>query len=110
MILSHNHTAYYEESWFKMGPEAGLPEYPLSVWTKSWRLSRVFVHSAYTSPSTLFWKDMAIQSAEGVQQGGPLGPLLFCLTIHSYAATSVLKSELCLFYLDDDKLGSRGKV
>ena len=40
-----------------------------------------FLHSAYSSPSTLFWEDKSIQSAEGVQQGDPLGPLLFCLTI-----------------------------
>ena len=33
-----------------------------------------FVFSAYSSP--------VIQSAEGVQQGDPLGPLFFCLTIH----------------------------
>ena len=33
------------------------------------------VHSAYSSPSTLFWGDKTIQSAEGVQQGDPLGPL-----------------------------------
>ena len=62
-----------------------------------------FVHSAYSSPSSLFWEDEIIQSAEGVQQGDPLGPLLFCLTIHELC--SHLKSELCLFYLDDGTLG-----
>ena len=41
-----------------------------------------FVHSAYSSPSSLFWSDKILLSAEGVQQGDPLGPLLFCLTIH----------------------------
>ena len=41
-----------------------------------------FVHSVYSSPSSLFWGDKTIQSAEGVQQGDPLGPLLFCLGIH----------------------------
>ena len=30
-----------------------------------------FVHSAYSSPSSLFWSDATIQSAEGVQQGDP---------------------------------------
>ena len=62
-----------------------------------------FVHSAYSSPSTLFWADNTLQSAEGVQQGDPLGPLLFCLTIHELG--SQLESELCLFYLDDGTLG-----
>ena len=62
-----------------------------------------FVHSAYSSPSTLFWGDKTIQSAEGVQQGGPLCPLLLCLSIHRLC--SHLRSELCLFYLDDGSLG-----
>ena len=40
-----------------------------------------FVHSAYSSPSSLFWMDRTIQSAEGVQQSDPLGPLLSCQSI-----------------------------
>ena len=62
-----------------------------------------FVHASYSSPSSLFWWDKIIQSAEGVQQGDPLGPLLFCLTIHPLV--SQLKSELCLWYLDDTTIG-----
>ena len=37
------------------------------------------VHSAYSTPSSLYIGDESIQSAEGIQQGDPLGPLLFCL-------------------------------
>ena len=62
-----------------------------------------FVHSAYSSPSTLFWGDRTFQSAEGVQQGDPLGPLLFRLSIHDLC--SHLKLQFCLFYLDDGTLG-----
>ncbi len=62
-----------------------------------------FVHSAYTLPSSLFWGDETIQSAEGVQQGDPLGPLPFCLGIHRMCTQ--LESELFLFYLDDGTLG-----
>ena len=62
-----------------------------------------FVHSAYSSVSSLFWWDKTIQSAEGVQQGDLLGPLLFCLSIHHIV--SHLESELSLFYLDDGTLG-----
>ena len=62
-----------------------------------------FVHASYSSPSSLFWSDKIIQSAEGVQQGDPLGPLLFCLTIHPLV--SQLKSELCVWYLDDSSTG-----
>ena len=62
-----------------------------------------FVHSVYSSPSSLFWSDRTIDSAEGVQQGDPLGPLLFCLCIHDLGAQ--LRSELALLYLDDVTLG-----
>ena len=55
------------------------------------------VYSAYLSPSLLFWDIKSIQSAEGVQQGDPLRPLLFCLTIHPLV--SKLKSEFCVWYL-----------
>ena len=61
------------------------------------------VHSAYSSPSHLFIGNEIIQSSEGVQQGDPLGPLLFCLTIHSIV--SQLRSELWIFYMDDGTLG-----
>ena len=62
-----------------------------------------FAHSVYSSPSSLYWGDRIIQSAEGVQQGDPLGPLLFCLTIHKII--SQLRSELRIAYLDDVTLG-----
>ena len=62
-----------------------------------------YVHSAYSAPSSLFWGDKILHSAEGLQQGDPLGPLLFCLSIHHLCTQ--LKSELCIFYLDDGTLG-----
>ena len=41
-----------------------------------------FTESAYGSPSHLWvGEDRVIASAEGVQQGDPLGPLLFCLAL-----------------------------
>ena len=61
------------------------------------------VHSAYSSPSHLFIGNEVIQSSEGVLQGDPLGPLLFCLTIHSIV--SQLRSELWIFNMDDGTLG-----
>ena len=63
----------------------------------------IFVYSAYSEPSILFWGKETLMSSEEVQQGDPLGPLLFCLTIHEL--TSQLESDLCMFYLDD---GTRG--
>ena len=62
-----------------------------------------FIHSAYGTPSSLFIGDTIIQSAEGIQQGDPLGPLLFCLT--TMEIMEQLRSELIIFYLDDGTLG-----
>ena len=62
-----------------------------------------FVHSAYEKPSSLFYGDSVIQSEEGIQQGDPLGPLLFCLAIHPMVLQ--LRSEFRVFYLDDGTLG-----
>ena len=62
-----------------------------------------FVHSTYSSPSSLFWSDKIIQSVKEVQQGDPLGPLLFCFCIHHLG--TLLHSELAFFYFDDGTLG-----
>ncbi len=61
------------------------------------------VHTAYSAPSVLRWGDRTISSGEGVQQGDPLGPLLFCLTLHGHCLQ--LKSMLNIMYLDDISLG-----
>ena len=60
-------------------------------------------HSAYSSSSFLFWGEHQILSAEGVQQGDPLGPLLFCLTL--FHLGQGLSSDLCILYLDDVTIG-----
>ena len=62
-----------------------------------------FVHSAYSSPSILLWDSFQISSSEGIQQGDPIGPLLFCITIHELVSS--LKSDLNVFYLDDGTIG-----
>ena len=59
--------------------------------------------SAYRFPSFLFYGSSTIMSAEGVQQGDPLGPLLFCLGIHDLILS--LRSQFRVFYLDDGTLG-----
>ena len=56
----------------------------------------------YQHPSALRFGAAAIQSAGGVQQGDPLGPLLFATAIHTL--TQELRAgplDLALFYLDD---------
>ena len=62
-----------------------------------------FVHSAYSSPSSLYCGNDILQSSKGVQQGDPLGPLLFCLSL--YHLHSQMRSEFCIVYLDDVTLG-----
>ena len=61
------------------------------------------MHSAYSSPSSLFWSDKTIQLVENVQQGDSLRLLMFCLCI--YYMSTQLQSELAFFYLDDGTLG-----
>ena len=58
-----------------------------------------FVHAAYSPPSHLHWGNRLILLAEGVQQGHPLGPFLFCLILHKYC--QCLSSALSISYLDD---------
>ena len=41
-----------------------------------------FCLSAYSHPSILFFGPEIVSSEEGPQQGDPIGPLLFCNTIH----------------------------
>jgi len=62
-----------------------------------------FCHSAYSVPSVLRFGKWVVESQEGVQQGDPLGPILFCLTIHPLLIS--LKSPLRVGFMDDITLG-----
>jgi hypothetical protein len=62
-----------------------------------------YVSSVYSSPSSLFFGHYIVESAEGVQQGDPLGPLLYSLTTHSLL--QAIKSEFTTGYLDDISIG-----
>ena len=54
---------------------------------------------AYGSPTPLMANGNLIWSNSGVQQGDPLGPLLFSLAIHEIASS--MKSNFNIWYLDD---------
>ena len=64
-----------------------------------------FVHLAYEKPSHLFYeKSNIILAQEGVQPGDPLGPLLFCLSVH-FIMERLPTHLFKVFYLDDVTVG-----
>ena len=67
-----------------------------------------YFDSAYGQSTHLEYGDFTIESAEGIQQGDPLGPLLFCLTIHPLL--SGIHSNFVSGYLDDIALGGEAAV
>ena len=67
-----------------------------------------FTYSTYAKESRLFFGGATLASAEGVQQGDPLGPLLFCLA--SLPLLSSCNAPLKFGYLDDFTLGGEALV
>lgn len=62
-----------------------------------------FCHLSYNNTSFLKFYSHTILSQEGAQQGDPLGPLLFCLSIHPLLLSC--NSDLKIAYMDDITLG-----
>ena len=65
-----------------------------------------WVEWCYTNPSCLTYGNHFLSSAEGVQQGDPLGPLLFSLVLSGVTEEISSRSNLDsqLWYLDDGVL------
>ena len=61
------------------------------------------LQSTYNETSNLCFGKFSIDSVEGCQQGDPLGPLYFCLSIHKLSTS--FKSEFVVGYLDDLTIG-----
>ena len=57
--------------------------------------------SCYGQPSFLFFGSHSLLSSTGVHQGDPLGPLLFCITIHSILERLQNTLPFNSWYLDD---------
>src|ERR1043165_4560734 len=66
-----------------------------------------YFDSAYGAASSLAFGEFTIDSSEGVQQGDPLGPLLFCLGINPLLGD--IQSEFVSGYLDDIGIGGGGR-
>ena len=62
-----------------------------------------FCHISYSSTTSLKIGNRSVDSQEGAQQGDPLGPLLFCITINPMLSS--LKSDLVVGFLDDITIG-----
>ena len=67
-----------------------------------------FIYQAYASSSNLFFGNEKLFSKEGVQQGDPLGPFLFSLSINNLISSC--KSDYNMWYLDDGTLGGKADV
>ena len=66
-------------------------------------LSSLTFYAEEKTMTFLCFFDEFISSEEGAQQGDPLGPLLFCLSVHRLV--KMMKSELNMWYIDDGTLG-----
>jgi len=74
----------------------------LDVITEKFPDAFPFIFQAYGTPSFLSFGCNTILSQRGVQQGDPLGPLLFSLIIHPLISS--LSTKFNAWYLDDGTL------
>ena len=70
-----------------------------------------WVASCYSGPTTLFTWARPIPSSQGVPQGDPLSPLLFCLVLHALTERiTECKPSLQWWFLDDGVIAGPPEV
>ena len=62
-----------------------------------------FCYLSNSQPTKHRYGSRSISSEEGTQQGDPLGPLLFCITMQPLLL--MLRRELVIGYIDDITIG-----
>ncbi|GJT74108.1 hypothetical protein Tco_1040833 [Tanacetum coccineum] len=69
-------------------------------------LSMLLVKFCYSTPARLYYGEHTLRSYQGVQQGDPLGPLLFALVLHPLVCKIKESFSLSLhaWYLDDGNI------
>ncbi|XP_055357023.1 uncharacterized protein LOC129602087 [Paramacrobiotus metropolitanus] len=80
-----------DQNYILKSAEEFMPEYYKFVW------------QCYGEPSILLHGKYSVSSQAGIQQGDPLGPLLYCLA--TTGPHKRLKSKLKECFLDNDALG-----
>ena len=68
-----------------------------------------FVHQCYSQSSSLRFGHEVLNSSEGVQQGDPIGPLLFALALQPVIVQlgNIQGLDLAFSFLDDLVLGGK---
>ncbi|GJX31972.1 putative reverse transcriptase domain-containing protein [Tanacetum coccineum] len=114
-MIGHSLDGYLDGLQFGVGGSRRVEAliHAVIVWLRYVEESRIrcpaisrWVGFCYSSPARLYYGEHSIWSCQGVQQGDPLGPLLFSLVLHTLICKIRDSFNLYLraWYLDDDTI------